>query len=48
MARIASRSLDTNDMFPQLELQLVSGGRLKLPAGMGDGYGVILIYRGHW
>jgi hypothetical protein len=40
--------LDTNDMFPQLELQLVSGEKLKLPEGTGEGYGVILIYRGHW
>jgi len=48
MARIASASLDTNDMFPQLELQLVSGERLNLPEGIGEGYGVLLIYRGHW
>ena len=48
MARIATASLDTNDTFPQLELQLVSGGRLKLPEGGGEEYGVVLIYRGHW
>jgi len=35
-------------MFPQLELQLVSGEKLNLPEGTGEGYGVILIYRGHW
>jgi hypothetical protein len=48
MARIGSAYLDTNDMFPKLELQLVSGEKLKLPEGMGQGYGVVLIYRGHW
>ena len=48
MARIGSASLDTNDMFPKWELQLVSGEKLKLPEGMGRGYGVVLIYRGHW
>ena len=48
MARIATASLDTRDTFPQLEMQLVTGERLKLPEGMGEGYGVLLIYRGHW
>ncbi|MFZ0942857.1 MAG: hypothetical protein WB930_07665 [Syntrophobacteraceae bacterium] len=48
MARIGSAHLDTNDMFPQLELKLVSGEKLKLPEGIGEGYGVFLIYRGHW
>ena len=48
MARIGSSYLDTNDMFPQLELQLVSGEKLKLPKDIGEGYGVVLIYRGHW
>jgi hypothetical protein len=48
MARIGSVHLDTNDMFPQIELQLISGERVKLPEGFGPGYGVVLIYRGHW
>jgi len=48
MARTGSTFLDSSDMFPQLELQLVSGEKLKLPDGMGEGYSVILIYRGHW
>ncbi len=48
MTRIGSEYLDTNDRFPQLELQLVSGEKLKLPEGIGEGYGVVLIYRGHW
>ena len=48
MARIGSAYLDANDMFPELELQLVSGEKLKLPEGIGEGYGVVLIYRGYW
>ncbi len=48
MARTGSTFLDSGDMFPQLELQLVSGEKLKPPDGIGEGYGVILIYRGHW
>jgi hypothetical protein len=48
MARAGSAYLDSNDMFPQLELRLVSGEKLKLPEGIGAGYGVVLFYRGHW
>jgi len=31
VARVGSAYLNTNDMFPQLELQLVCGEKLKLP-----------------
>ena len=48
MARVSSAYLDTDDIFPDLELQLTSGEKLELPEGMGGGYGVFLIYRGHW
>ncbi len=48
MARLGSAYLDTKDMFPEMELQLVSGEKLKLPEGMDQGYGVVLIYRGYW
>ncbi len=48
MGRIGSAMLDTNDMFPKLDLQLVTGETLKLPEETGEGYGVILFYRGHW
>ncbi len=48
MARIGSSILDTNDRFPDLELKLVSGETLKLPQATGEGYGVVLFYRGHW
>ncbi len=40
--------LDTNDMFPEMELQLVSGETIRLPEATGEGYSVILFYRGGW
>jgi hypothetical protein len=48
MGRIGSKLLDANDVFPELGLQLVSGETLKLPEGLGEGYGVVLFYRGYW
>jgi hypothetical protein len=48
MARMDSSILDTNDRFPDLEMKLVSGETLKLPQATGEGYGVVLFYRGHW
>lgn len=48
MAKDNSTFLDANDPFPTLELNLVSGENLVLPEGTGEGYGVILFYRGFW
>jgi hypothetical protein len=48
MARLDSNFLDTNDFFPEMELTLVSGEQLKIPQGFGDGYAVLLLYRGYW
>jgi len=48
MARFNSAFLETNDLFPEMELQLVSREMLPVPQGLGDGYGVFLLYRGHW
>ena len=48
MARLDSTLLDTNDAFPEMELQLISGETLKIPGGLGEGYGVLLLYRGYW
>jgi peroxiredoxin len=48
MARKSSALLDTNDLFPELELQLLSGETLQLPEATGEGYGIVLFYRGHW
>lgn len=48
MGRIGSAILDTNDMFPDMDLQVVSGETIKLPGGIGGDYSVVLFYRGHW
>lgn len=48
MSKIETKFLDTNDIFPELDLQLISGEKLKLPEATGEGYGVILFYRAHW
>ena len=34
--------------FPSLTLNLVSGGTLDVPTGLGPKYKAILFYRGHW
>jgi hypothetical protein len=48
MGRIGSIFLDTNDKFPELDLQLVSGETLNLPKDAGEGYAVFFTYRGYW
>jgi hypothetical protein len=48
MARLDSKLLDTNDSFPEMEFQLLSGETLEIPDGLGEGYGVVLLYRGYW
>ncbi|MCP4681171.1 MAG: hypothetical protein GY864_02415 [Desulfobacterales bacterium] len=48
MSRLGSELLDANDLFPSLELKLISGETLSLPEGTGEGYGVALFYRGYW
>jgi len=40
--------LGIGDGFPPLTMDLVGGGTLDLPEGLGDGYRAILFYRGHW
>ena len=48
MSKMDLTFLDVNDVFPELELRLVSGKTLSLPEGTGKGYGVLLLYRGYW
>lgn len=43
-----SRKLGIGEAFPSLSINLVSGGTIDLPGGLGSKYGVILFYRGHW
>ena len=35
-------------VFPQVTLQLVTGGSLMVPDQMISKYRVVLFYRGHW
>jgi len=48
VARASSRILDAGDMFPTLDMQTVGHGPLRLPDGFGGGWGVLLLFRGHW
>jgi hypothetical protein len=48
MAKAGSTFLDVDNPFPKLELQLLSDEILNLPEGFGDGYGIMLFYRGYW
>ncbi len=43
-----NRKLGIGDSFPNITLDLVGGGTIDLPTGMGSKYGVILFFRGHW
>ncbi len=48
MARENHVLLDTNDLFPEMTWQLASGETHHLPQEMGEGFKIILIYRGGW
>ena len=40
--------LGIGDDLPPLSIELVGGGSIDLPGGLGEGYRAILFYRGHW
>ena len=40
--------LDSGDTFPELTLQDLDDSDITLPDAFGDGWGVVLMYRGHW
>ena len=40
--------LQQGGRFPQLELDLVGGGKLSLPGDSPSRYTALLFYRGHW
>lgn len=48
MARQGSRILDSGDAFPEIEMNLASGGKMQIPSGLGNDWKVILFYRGHF
>jgi hypothetical protein len=48
MSKMGLTFLDVNDVFPEIDLKLASGKTLRVPEETGEGYGVILFYRGYW
>lgn len=48
MAREGGAFLDSGQRFPTLTMETVKHGRMTLPEGFGDGWGVFLAYRAHW
>ena len=48
MARAGSRILDTGDTFPELTVQTVAHGQVKLPHALGDSWKILLLYRAYW
>ncbi len=40
--------LQQGGRFPQLELNLLDGGKLTLPEDAPSRYTALLFYRGHW
>jgi hypothetical protein len=48
MAREGTFILDSGDPLPAIDLESVNHGRLRLPDGFGDSWGVFLLYRAHW
>lgn len=48
MARPNTMQLDTDDRFPELELELLDADNLQLPGGIVGDWTVVLVYRGHW
>ena len=41
-------TLDTDDLFPILKLNLVNGGKMNIPADLLGKWSVVLFYRGGW
>mgnify|MGYP006275733631 FL=1 len=48
MARAKGPLLDTGDRFPSLRFETVEHGQALIDEDFYRGYGVVLIYRGHW
>ena len=48
MPREPGAILDYKDPFPRMEIDATDGNRLALPDYFAGGWGVLLVYRGHW
>ncbi len=40
--------LDSGDTFPDLTLRDLDDNDVTIPEVFGDGWGIVLMYRGHW
>jgi peroxiredoxin len=40
--------LHNGELFPNLTIEAVGGGRIDLPADLAGSFGVVLLYRGSW
>ncbi len=40
--------LDTGDLFPRLDFELVGGDSISLPEDFGGRWNILFFYRGHW
>ncbi len=48
MPRMTDKMLDSGDAFPNIEIAKAGGGTISLPGEFSGGWGVVLLYRGHW
>ncbi|MDV2495085.1 MAG: hypothetical protein V3R38_00425 [bacterium] len=40
--------LENDQQFPTIVAPRVGGGEMTIPGDLGDSWGVVLFYRGHW
>jgi peroxiredoxin len=43
-----AEKLDAGQTFPAMNLNLVGGGSVNLPADLDSPFSILLFYRGHW
>jgi hypothetical protein len=48
MARAGTTILDSGDPLPSISLETVRNERVWVPEVFREGWGVFLLYRGHW
>lgn len=48
MAQSLGNKLDSGDVFPDLDLQLVGGSAQRISALTAGQWSVVLLYRGDW
>lgn len=48
MPKVNDLILDTGDAFPNIEIDLVGGGKLSIADHLKGSWGCILFYRSHW